>query len=412
MVIDSDSQNTNDWPMCLAPVQASMKRENHNAFVHVSQTSGRNSLPFFGSNAQSSFNDSVNSLFTTKRSQSDPGSELLNMDYTIAPTTFAVYWEFAVSRLYGVYAEILLYGVLLVLLCIAIHGLNYWTGGARKSLAVATFLMALLATLQVIVHVGVTLLGLEILRLEIEGETWPASPTRVRLTTLNYRLYAVKDFLLVTNNLVTDSLFIYRCFFVWGRNIRVVVLPMLLLLTTTVLGYLSAYEDDLVSPYFIDDRVIFVMVIVTNVVLMTLTAGRIWWIRRDAIIVLESAYVRKYDTVVAIILESGAIYCFSIIIFLISVSVSKSDNAPITQIFRSSLPQIMNIAPTLIIVRVGMSHTVGGGISEDRCLPQEQLTAPVGHSGSNSSSFVIDIGVRQECDLGAGISMSDLGREA
>ncbi|KAF7375385.1 hypothetical protein MSAN_00426100 [Mycena sanguinolenta] len=251
------------------------------------------------------------------------------------------------------------YGVLLVLSCIAAHGLYHRTGGARKMLAAATFAMALLATSQVVIHVVVAMLDLEILRLEIEGERWPVSPTRVRVVNQAYRLGTGKDLLLTTNNLVTDSLFIYRCFLVWGRSPRVVVLPILMLVATTVLGYLSAYKDDLVDPCFLDQRIVYIMVLLTNVMLLTLTAGRIWWIRRDAILVLESAHVRKYDTVVAIILESGAIYCLSIICFLISISVSSDDTA-ITQIFRSALPQIMNIAPTLIIVRVGVGNTAGG----------------------------------------------------
>ncbi|KAF8173190.1 hypothetical protein K438DRAFT_1850672 [Mycena galopus ATCC 62051] len=192
------------------------------------------------------------------------------MEYTIDSGTFETYWEIALSRLYGIFAELLLYGILVVLLSIAAHGLYHWTGGTRKSLAIATSAMAVLATLQVVVQVCTTLLDLQILRLAIEGERWPAPPT-VGIVNSNSRLYAVKDFLFATNNIVTDSLFIYRCFLVWGRNIRIVVLPILMLITTTGLAYLSAYEDDLVYFRFLDPRVVFAMVLLTNVLLMTLT---------------------------------------------------------------------------------------------------------------------------------------------
>ncbi|KAF8137879.1 hypothetical protein K438DRAFT_1881298 [Mycena galopus ATCC 62051] len=170
------------------------------------------------------------------------------MEYTIDSGTFETYWEIALSRLYGIFAELLLYGILVVLLSIAAHGLYHWTGGTRKSLAIATSAMAVLATLQVVVQVCTTLLDLQILRLAIEGERWPAPPT-VGIVNSNSRLYAVKDFLFATNNIVTDSLLI-------------VVLPILMLITTTGLAYLSAYEDDLVR---------FAMVLLTNVLLMTLT---------------------------------------------------------------------------------------------------------------------------------------------
>ncbi|KAF7375577.1 hypothetical protein MSAN_00446000 [Mycena sanguinolenta] len=286
------------------------------------------------------------------------------MDYTIAPSTFLRYWQFTVSQVCGLFTAILLYGVLFVLLCIAAPGLYHWGGGARKMLAAATFAMGLLATSQIVIHVIVTLLHLKILRLEIEGETWPTSPTRARAVNLLFRLEAAEDFLLTTNNVVTDGLFIYRCFLVWGRNSRVVLLPILMLIATTVLGYWSSYRDDLVDPYLIDQRIAYIMVLLTNIVLLILTAGRIWWIRREAIRVLESAHIRKYNTIVAIILESGAIYCLSIIFFLISISATSSPDTTISQISQSALPQIMNIAPTLIIVRVGLGHTAGGTISE------------------------------------------------
>ncbi|KAF7375569.1 hypothetical protein MSAN_00445100 [Mycena sanguinolenta] len=330
------------------------------------------------------------------------------MDYTIDPSTLAEYWAFAVSRFYGICTDVLLYGVLLVLLCIAAPGLYYWPGGARKMLAAATFAMALLATSQVILHVVLTRLDLEIVRLEIEGETWPASPVRVRIGNLADRLYAGQDFLLVTNNIVTDSLFIYRCFLIWGRNARVVSLPILMLIASTVLGYVSTYQDDLEDSHFIDARIVYIMVLLTNIVLLTLTAGRIWWIRRDAILVLESAHVHKYGTIVAIILESGAIYCLTIIFFLISVSVSTVDST-IAQISQSAVRQIINIAPTLIIVRVCLRHNAGGTIPGPR-LPQDRPIAPAGsRDGGNEPSFVINIGA--ECSVGTVTSMSDFGRD-
>ncbi|KAJ7787678.1 hypothetical protein B0H14DRAFT_3892934 [Mycena olivaceomarginata] len=340
-----------------------------------------------------------NSLFTQKRCQFDADSSFCTMNYTIDPDKFAEYWDFDRALVYGTSVEVLFYGVLLVLFCIAAHALYHWTSGARKSLAIATSAMAVFATLQVVLHVQDTVLGLKIIRFATEGEVLTA-PLVLGTTNLYGQLNSAKVFILVTNNIVTDGLFIYRCFLVWGRRVGVVILPMLMLLATTVLGYLSAYE----SPYFIDDRVAFEMALVTNIVLMILTAGRIWWIRRDARIVLGSAHVRKYDTVIAIMcvassltqyigfkadirLESGAIYCASII----------------------------NIAPMLIVVRVGLQgRNVEDSITQRRrTLPGERVEAPgMLQSGGGSPSFVIDIGVAHDSAGGAGTLMRDLEKEA
>jgi hypothetical protein len=58
--------------------------------------------------------------------------------------------------------------------------------------------MAILATLQIIIHVYVAVLGSQIARLAIEGAVWPA-PLALGPTNLYDRLYVAKDFLLVTN---------------------------------------------------------------------------------------------------------------------------------------------------------------------------------------------------------------------
>ncbi|KAF7335679.1 hypothetical protein MVEN_02223000 [Mycena venus] len=323
--------------------------------------------------------------------------QLYTMNYTIDSTTFARDWDFWVLQVYGVYAEVLLYGILLVLFWIAAHVLYHWTGRARNSLAIATSAMAILATAQVAIHVHGTVVGLQLLRLAIEGEIWPAAAA-VGPFKVYARLYAAKDFLLVTNNAITDSLFIYRCFVVYERNFHVVILPMLMLLATTVLGYISTYFDDLGSAYYIDNRIVFAMAVFTNVVLMIMTAGRIWWIRRDACIVLEPVHVRKYNTVIAIILESGVIYCLSIILYLVSVSVSKSASSLAVDIFRSIFPQIMNIASTLIIVRVGLGRSVEG---------VSVPTSPSEGFGSTFSS-VIDIGTANGSERGGEISMIEV----
>ncbi|KAJ7438565.1 hypothetical protein B0H11DRAFT_589180 [Mycena galericulata] len=280
------------------------------------------------------------------------------MSYTVDPTVFNDYWDLAVSLGCAVSVEVFLYGILLVLLSIAAHLVYRRTGTGRRILVSAMSLMALLATAQLGVSCRMSVLAYGLLRLlaigGVEGEFPPQSARGVRIWIEFNNLYAVSAFLLVTNNLVTDSLFVYRCFVVWGRNVRIVIAPILMLFTATALGYLVTYEVD-VKPGSLDSRVPFIMSILTNVVLIALTAGRIWWIRRDARVLSESALIRTYNTVVAIILESGAIYCLTVLVYVICVS--SVDNSPLVlYVFPSAMLQIVNIAPALIIVRVGLGR--------------------------------------------------------
>ncbi|KAJ6594799.1 hypothetical protein B0H19DRAFT_1247442 [Mycena capillaripes] len=329
------------------------------------------------------------------------------MNYTIESTIFDNYWDYALSRIYGICVAALLYGVLLVLFGFAANLLYHRTGAGRRSLVVATSAMAILATLQLVFYILATMLGLRIVRLGIEGQLWPAAPA-ISAINLHNCVNTADDFLLVTNNIVTDSLFIYRCFIIWGHNVRIIILPILMLFATTVLGYLSALSADLFVPYHIDGRLAFGMVLLTNAVLTVLAAGRIWWMRRDACIVLESAHVRKCNTAIAIILESGAIYCLAIIIYLIAVSVASSNlNSPVSAIVQAAMPQIMNIVPTLIIVRTGLRRSVGNGdtMQEHKAFHQARPANPTPAATFEvcavPPSIVVDIGVTNNNDAAA-----------
>ncbi|KAJ7834205.1 hypothetical protein B0H14DRAFT_1158411 [Mycena olivaceomarginata] len=75
----------------------------------------------------------------------------------------------------------------------------------------------------------------------------------------------------------------------------------------------------------------------TNLTLMALTAGRIWWIRRHVVTILEPSVTRTYDTVIAMILESGAIYCITIIVYLlVKARLNRPDSLPAISVFEAS----------------------------------------------------------------------------
>ncbi|KAJ7679450.1 hypothetical protein DFH06DRAFT_1465526 [Mycena polygramma] len=308
-------------------------------------------------------------------------------------------WPIIQARVAGICVQFFLYGILFVLSCIAAYLLYYWKGAGRRILATVTSLIALLATAQLVLQVPDIVLGLQIARLAIEGEGWSAPAAMEPIKVYDY-IYMAEDVLLVTNNIVTDGLFIYRCFVIWGRNPRVAVLPSFILAATAAVGYLAAYEDNVGAANYIDSRLPFVMSFATNIVLLALTAGRIWWIRRNACLVLEPAHTRKYNTALAIILESGAIYCLTILIYLISYTMTypKINNSPVTTIFSASIPQMMNIAPMLTIVRVGLGRSIGDSATQPQDL--RAVAASTLDIHAVTSSFVIDIGAARDREAG------------
>ncbi|KAJ7154325.1 hypothetical protein C8R43DRAFT_440122 [Mycena crocata] len=286
------------------------------------------------------------------------------MNSTVPATAFNDYLDFVLPEIYETSVEIFLYGVSLVLFSFAAYLLYHKECDGKWILVVGTFVMAGLATTQMAIRIQVTVLSFKIIRLLVQGETFPDSTPVVHAIRAYDAAFFIGYLFLVTNNAVADSLFIYRCFIIWGRRWQVIVVPLLMLVTTTVLGYLWAYEVDYgLSGSYIDAPVaLFILNVLTNIVLMALTAGRIWWIRRDARVVLGSGFIRRYNNAIEIIMESGSIYCISVIVYFVAVSLPR----PIIlleSLIGGALPQIMNIAPTLIIVRVGLGHATEDSVA-------------------------------------------------
>ncbi|KAF7344161.1 hypothetical protein MVEN_01706300 [Mycena venus] len=217
--------------------------------------------------------------------------------------------------------------------------------------------MFLLATCGMLTSVLSTAIGISLIKAIIQADTVGTE----HLRRVHDNLRAVHNVRLTTNGLLTDLLFLYRCYMVWGSRRAVLILPGVFIFATCLLGYLYLPMADSLIPDktpFIDARAPYIMGGVTNVILMCLTAGRIWYMSREARIVHGEAFRRRYHTAIAMILESGALYCSVLLLNLISISlVSKSDAAAIFRGVVSGLVgQMVNIIPSLIFVRVGMGY--------------------------------------------------------
>ncbi|KAJ7676618.1 hypothetical protein DFH06DRAFT_611642 [Mycena polygramma] len=140
----------------------------------------------------------------------------------------------------------------------------------------------------------------------------------------------------------------YRCYMIWGSKWKVVAVPSLLMVTTFAIGCMSSipgFTFNQLAPY--------ICATVTNLVLMVLTAGRIWWVRRDALPAGADDRLRKcYSSIIVMILESGAVYCVGTILLIVT---SPMAQYPLVE---AVAVHLVNIVPTVIIVRVGLGqHT-------------------------------------------------------
>ncbi|KAJ7022173.1 hypothetical protein C8F04DRAFT_1240908 [Mycena alexandri] len=199
------------------------------------------------------------------------------------------------------------------------------------------------------------------------------------------------------NNVIADGLVIYRCYCVWNYNGYVVIVPILSLIATSLFGL----DLDLPAKPF------YGLSLATNILVNMLTAGRIWWIYREARMCLKTDMQKKYLSSLAILVESGVLYSATVLAFLILVTIVPTRIS--TPAIYQMLAQIMGIAPTLIIVRVGLGVSVQNveiTVKAAVTMTSETHVRPISPPGSLDKSA---ISVPKDVEQGDLDSNSDTG---
>ncbi|KAG1839625.1 hypothetical protein DFJ58DRAFT_859252 [Suillus subalutaceus] len=177
-------------------------------------------------------------------------------------------------------------------------------------------------------------------------------------------------------DVIGDLLLLYRCWLVWGKNFYVIVLPLL-----TALGgfacilpipslLLSIDPTSPVPPTQIVPLTIagYALPLCTNIMVTGLIAGRLWYISRIPVVdehgkpvILKTAAGGRP---MMLIIESGALYMITQLIFVILVATRN----PAEAVLSLAGTQIYGIASTLIIIRVGL------GISSEQTMSAMTMT--------------------------------------
>jgi hypothetical protein len=74
--------------------------------------------------------------------------------------------------------------------------------------------------------------------------------------------------LIVVHSILADSTFLYRCYVVWGGDLKIIALPALLLIASMVCGYLFEGSSSILFAY---SWVYVLLTFVLNVILTFLT---------------------------------------------------------------------------------------------------------------------------------------------
>ncbi|KAJ6505325.1 hypothetical protein C8R45DRAFT_1209103 [Mycena sanguinolenta] len=254
------------------------------------------------------------------------------------------------TGLYIAMAEVFLYGIYAALFGFYIHVVHTRGIAKNRFLSLATILLFLLCT----AHLALVIASSVILDWSDQAASVGGdSPSRIV-----YRLNFATNPIYVTSNVLADSIFIFRCYAIWGFNDRIIFLPIVSTFGVGGLGYFDTDRSIVVErPLF---NLSIATSVFTTIMLMALSAGRIGWLASKSREVLGRKITTRYHTASAMILESGALYCAGGIAYII-ISLHKRPNAAINAFARTNgavLGQLVGIAPTIISVRVGLGKSV------------------------------------------------------
>uniref|UniRef100_A0A0W0G8P9 Uncharacterized protein n=1 Tax=Moniliophthora roreri TaxID=221103 RepID=A0A0W0G8P9_MONRR len=167
-------------------------------------------------------------------------------------------------------------------------------------------------------------------------------------------------------NAIADTTLIHRCYVIWDSQMWMAVPMCFAWLVTNMAGLVAvilgsiAYEqsnlDLLIKSGNLNTGYFITNVIVNGIITLS-TAGRIWQINRQARKIVGYTANPHLQRIIAIILESGALYPA----FLIAYGIMQNTVATETGIQPINLApivtQVAGIAPTLIIVRASLGKT-------------------------------------------------------
>ncbi|KAJ6468249.1 hypothetical protein C8R45DRAFT_1018041 [Mycena sanguinolenta] len=256
------------------------------------------------------------------------------------------------------FTVLILYTVYVVLFSFSLYTIVRRKSSGRRFMLIASSGMFILATSGLIISIISMTIDITFLNVIIVGETVDTEGL-FRYNDILRIAYYIR---LATNNLLADLLFLYRCYVIWGSRRSVIILPGIFIVATCLLAYFTLGSDHSLrlsghGP-IVDLRVPYIVGGATNVLLMCLTAGRIWYKSREAHSLYGKAIRKHYNTVISMILKSGALYCLVLLLEIFSLSLASDSEA--VAVFQGVcdglVEQMINIIPTLIFVRVGMGY--------------------------------------------------------
>ncbi|KAI0057388.1 hypothetical protein BV25DRAFT_1812471 [Artomyces pyxidatus] len=197
----------------------------------------------------------------------------------------------------------------------------------RVYLVVATLLLLFIGSAHIVI----------LMRRVLEAFVWYTGPggATTALYQISNKLLNTMSILYDTQTAIGDIILVYRCYVLYRRDWRVVVLPVALWVNFLVFAVLNVHkalnlrEQALLSTGSLETWATagLSMTLALNVVTTGLMVFKIWSIQRQSTRIFgpsgRLSGRRSLDDVIIILVESGAIYTFAVVLF---VALNTSQN--------------------------------------------------------------------------------------
>ncbi|KAJ3882100.1 hypothetical protein F5051DRAFT_395541 [Lentinula edodes] len=243
--------------------------------------------------------------------------------------------------------EVLLYGIFIVLFSLSIHLFQQKFAPGRLYI-IATVFFFLLATVSIILDLVLTCY------------TWGVA------YSAEAAVQAVLESLFLIAGIFSDVMLIHRCYRLWNSRKRVIILPILGVLGCFIFWLVTIIKGGASSRFegiaLADSLKVVILIyifatMVQNLYLSGMIAGRIWWLNRRFKKLFASRRGQKF---LGPILESASLtpIFLSVWLFLNLSIVGLADYGLENIIRPCTLTQVVGIASTMIIVRIGLGIDV------------------------------------------------------
>ncbi|KAJ8088077.1 hypothetical protein PM082_013628 [Marasmius tenuissimus] len=178
---------------------------------------------------------------------------------------------------------------------------------------------------------------------------------------------------------VASMILVYRCFNIWSRSWKIIVVPILTILSQIGAYYFGLHQyvqinyatdlQDRERPEVLAKSLVLTTATLllgafAHALLTVLIAGRIWWVKTQLrqLVAPENRVAsfssRKYDSVIALTVESGVIIPIFQVIYIVFNVVNTDSAHDALTVMAYMFPQVIAFVPLLIMVRVGLGLTV------------------------------------------------------